>query len=129
MQESAPSSQKGCSVHGGTREQLGGDRVAAPRRGLCSRERESNSAGPGALGTGDTAQDPAATRARQKPGGPRTARTLLPRDENISGPARSLQALQTESSGVTAEADSRAPELAPPLGLFLQGPDGVNTPH
>ena len=68
-------------------------------------------------------------RDRQRPGGPRTARTLLPRAEQSSGPPRSLQALQTESSGATAGADSRAPGLALPLRLFLLGPHGVNNPH
>ena len=47
-------------------------------RRLRSREGESDSAGPGALGAGDTAQDPASPGDRQRLGGPRTARTLLP---------------------------------------------------
>ena len=38
-------------------------------------------------GRRDTAQDPAYPRERERPGGPRTARTLLPRAEQISGPA------------------------------------------
>ena len=51
------------------------------RGGGCSRERDFNSAGPGAQGARDTAQakDPASPRDRHRPGGHRTARTLLPR--------------------------------------------------
>ena len=80
-------------------------------------------------GRWDTAQDLASPRDRQRPGGPRTARTLLPQLSRSAAPPRSLQALQTESSGATAGAESRAPELAPPLRLFLLGPHGVNNPH
>ena len=52
---------KGCSAHGGTRsssEGLGGGSA----EGAAGRERESNSAGSGAQGAGDTAQDPASPR-------------------------------------------------------------------
>ena len=50
---------------------------------------------------------------RQRLGGHRTARTLLPQVEQISGPSpRASRPLQTESSVVTAGADSRALELA-----------------
>ena len=66
---------------------------------------------------------------RQRPGGPRIARMLLPQLSRSAAPPRSLQALQTESPGVTAGADSRATELAPPLRLFLLGPHGVNNSH
>ena len=38
-------------------EQLQGAQAAAPLRGGCVAESESNSAGPGAQGTRDTAQD------------------------------------------------------------------------
>ena len=121
------SSERGLRGSGSSSEGLVGSYA---ERGLRDRECESNSAGPGAQGTGDTAQDPASPRDRQKPGGPREARTLLPQAEQISGPApRASRLLQTESSVVTAGADSRAPELAPPLGLFLLGPHGVNNPH
>ena len=59
---------------------------------------------------------------RQKPGGPRTARTLLPQAEQISGPApRESRALQAESSVVTAGADSKAPELATPTVVVPSG--------
>ena len=66
-------------------------------RWLSSQKWESNSGGPGAQGARDTAQDPTSPPDRQRPGWPRTARTLLPRAEQISGPAPwSLQVLQTE---------------------------------
>ena len=98
--------------------------------GAVRPEHESNSAGPGAQGAVDTAQDPASPRDRQRPGGPKTARTLLPQAEQISGPApRASRFLQAESFIVTVGADSRAPELPPPLWLFLLGPHGVNNPH
>ena len=42
---------KGCSAHGGTWEQLGG-LGGGSSEGAAGRERESNSAGPGALGAG-----------------------------------------------------------------------------
>ena len=54
---------------------------------------------------------------RQRPGWPRTARTLLPRAEQISGPAQSLQALQMDCSGVTVGAEYRYPELAAATGV------------
>ena len=50
--------------------------------------------------------------------------------EEISGPApRASRPLQTETSVVTAGADSRAPEMAPPLRLFLLRPHRINNPH
>uniref|UniRef100_A0A8C0QPK3 L1 transposable element dsRBD-like domain-containing protein n=1 Tax=Canis lupus familiaris TaxID=9615 RepID=A0A8C0QPK3_CANLF len=55
-------------------------------RRLRSRERESNSAGPRAQGAGDTARDPASPRDRQRPGGPRTPRTLLPELSRVAAP-------------------------------------------
>ena len=100
----------------------------APRRGLQGGSANPTAQAPEHRAPGHSLES-GLPRDRQRPGGPRTARTLLPRAEQISGPARSLQALQTETSGVTAGADSRAPELAPPLRLFLLGPHGVNNPH
>ena len=96
--------------------------------GCAARERESTSAGSGAQGAGTQPRIPPppgqaeAGRAQDSKDAPAPA-------EQISGPARSLQALQTESSGATVGADSRAAELAPPLRLFLLGPHGVNNPH
>ena len=118
---------KGCSAHGGTPEQLGGARAAAPHGRGCEARSSSEGApaeeedpcgeGCGALGpaqrgsgssaaeaavwpgggiqqrrhwsTGcqDTAQDLASPWDRQSPGRPTTARTLLPRAEQISVPA------------------------------------------
>ena len=111
--ESALSSLRAAAWHRWTREQLRGARTAALRRGGYAVECKSNSAGPGAQGARDTAQDPASPQDRKRPGGPRTGRTLLPRAEQISGPApRASRSLQMESSVVTAGVDSRAPELA-----------------
>ena len=125
---------KGCSAHGGTRrdpEQLGGARAEeeAPRRGLH---------GPGArihqrrlrsTGRRDTAQDPASPGTGRGREGPGQQGRSCPELSRSAAPPRSLQALQTESSGVPAGAESRAADLAPPLGLFLLGPHGVNNPH
>ena len=59
-------------------EQLGGGLGRGPvQKELSGRERYSNSTGPGAQAAGDTAQDPALPRDRQRPGGPRTARAVL----------------------------------------------------
>ena len=80
----------GCAVPGAARGGSGGGGSA---EGAAGRERESNSAGSGAQGAGDTAQDPASPRDRQRPGGPRTARTLLPQLSRSAAPPRSLQAL------------------------------------
>lgn len=105
-----------------------GDSGGGSAEGAAGPERESTSAGSGAQGAGTQPRIPPppgqaeAGRAQDSKDAPAAA-------EHISGPARSLQALQTETSGVTAGADSRAPELAPPLGLFLLGPHGVNNPH
>ena len=40
-----------------------------------------------------------------------------------------LRLPRTLTDGATAGADSRAPELAPPMRLFLLGPHGVNNSH
>ena len=129
-EESALSSLKDCSAHSWTRAQLGGAQAVARQRGL-----PGQSANPTAQArehrvpvTQPRIQLP--PHDRQRTGGPRTARTLLPQAEQISGhtPGAS-RPLQMESPGVTAGAESRAPELAPPLRLFLLGPQGVNNPH
>ena len=125
----APSSLRAAACTagpGGTRsssEGLGGGSA----EGAAGRERESNSAGSRAQGARHSPGfrlpgQAEAGRAQDSEDAPAPA-------EQISGPPRSLQALQTESSGVTARAESRAPELAPPLGLFLLRPHGVNNPH
>ena len=81
--------------------------------GATPPECESNRAGLGAQGARDTAYDPTSPRDRQRTGGPRTARTLLPQAEQLSGPAPGAsRPLQTESCIVTAGAEYRAPELA-----------------
>ena len=54
-------------------------------RRLHSRELESNSAGPGDR-TPVHSPGSGLARDRQRPGGPRTTRTLLPRAEQIRGP-------------------------------------------
>ena len=149
-----PSSLKGCSLPGWTREQLRGGSgrgtwgrgllvqgssseapwVVAPHRRspqppgaaqmqLQQRLRAEGAAQLGApIGqrrpgsTGRRRAQPRIRRSpgyRQRPGGHRTARTLLPQVEQISGPApRASRPLQTESSVVIAGADSRAPGLA-----------------
>ena len=57
-----------------------------PRRGLHGRERESNSADREHWAPGHSPGS-SLLRDRQRPGVPRTARTRLPRAEQISGPA------------------------------------------
>ena len=89
---------------------------------MRDRERESNSTGQGALGAGETAQDPASPWDRQRLGRPRTAGTFLPRAEQISGPdPGASRPLQTESSIVTVGAESRALELAAAAGVVPPG--------
>lgn len=83
------------------------------QKGLRSWERESNSTGREHRVPADTVQDPALPRGQAEARRDRTARTLLPQVEQISGPSpRASRPLQTESSVVTAGADSRALELA-----------------
>ena len=73
----------GCAVPGAARRGSGGGSAeGAARPGSANPTAQA----PEHRGR-DTAQDPASPRDRQRPGGPRTARTLLPRAEQISGPA------------------------------------------
>ena len=102
---------KGCSAHGGPGAARGargrlrgggcgagaarGARAAASRRGL-----RGGSANPPAQAPEHRApgHSPGSRLPwdRQRPGGPRTARTLLPQLSRSAAPPRSLQALQTE---------------------------------
>ena len=79
---------------------------------------------------GDTAQDPVLPPGQAEAGRAQDSKDAPAPAEQTSSPApQSLQALQTEISVVTEGAESRFPELAPPLGLFLLGPHRVNNPH
>ena len=81
-------------------------------------------------------------RDRQRPGGPRTARTLLPQLSRSAAPPRSLQALQTEflpelnpgfqscpATGAVPPAASRGkqPPLSPAPGRGTAAPPTANT--
>ena len=69
---------------------------------------------------------------RQKPGGHRTARTLLPtRAVLISGPSPGAsRPCRLRAAVIPVGADSRAGELVPPPLLFLlQGLHRINNPH
>uniref|UniRef100_A0A8C0N314 L1 transposable element RRM domain-containing protein n=1 Tax=Canis lupus familiaris TaxID=9615 RepID=A0A8C0N314_CANLF len=112
----------GCAVPGAARRDLGGGSA-------------EGAAGPGSANPPAQAPEHRAPgrspgsglpRDRQRPGGPRTARTLLPGAEQISGPAPEPPG---PADGVPAGAESRFPELPQPLGLFLLRPHGVNNPH
>ena len=110
-------------------DQLRGARAAAPRRRLCGREGESNSAGTGAQGARTQPRiwpPPGTGRARE---GPRQLGRFCPELSRSASPPWHLQALQRESSIVTVGAESRAPELPASLGWFLLGPHGLNNPH
>ena len=100
-----------------------------PCGGGCAAGSVNPTRRPRSKGRRDTAQDPANPPGQAEAGRAQDSKDAPAPAEQISGPPRSLQALQTESSGATAGADSRAPKLAPPLGLFLLGPHGVNNPH
>uniref|UniRef100_A0A8P0PP08 L1 transposable element RRM domain-containing protein n=1 Tax=Canis lupus familiaris TaxID=9615 RepID=A0A8P0PP08_CANLF len=102
---------KGCSAHGGTRSSSGGS-GAAPRRGLRGGSELGGARGRlhgGGCGAGANpiAQAPehrapghspgsGLPRDRQRPGGPRTARTLLPRAEQIRGPEYVFEQITAE---------------------------------
>ena len=94
------------------REQLGGaSGVGSAWRGLWGREHESNSTGPGVQGAGDT--DPGLSpRTGRSQEGPGQQGCSCPELSRSTPRPRGIQALQTESSVVTAGHDSRAQELA-----------------
>ena len=110
-------------------DQLRGARAAAPRRRLCGREGESNSAGTGAQGARTQPRiwpPPGTGRARE---GPRQLGRFCPELSRSASPPWHLQVLQRESSIVTVGAESRAPELPASLGWFLLEPHWLNNPH
>ena len=67
-------------------EQLGGAPAAAPQRELPAGSMNPTAQAPEHRAPGHSPGS-GLPRDRQRPGGPRTARTLLPRAEQISGPA------------------------------------------
>ena len=116
---------EGCGALGPTQRGSGGSAAEAavwPGGGIQQRRHLST-------GCQDTAQDLASPWDRQSPGRPTTARTLLPRAEQISVSALAPKVLQRESSIVTVGAESRASELPASLGWFLLEPHGLNNPH
>ena len=122
--EAAPAEEEaphngGCVAWGAS---LRGSGCSSMERGLPAPEHKSNNTGPRAQGAWDTAQDPTSPQDRQRPGVPRTARTLLPEAEQISGPAcRASRHLQTESSVVTVGTEFRAQEQVNTTGVFTPG--------
>ena len=110
-------------------EQLRGVRAAALWRGGCT----AGSENPTALAPEHRAPrhspEFGLPRYRQRPGGPRTARTLLPRAQQTSSPPWNLQALQMDFSGVTAGLNTGFQTWPLPLGSFLLGLHGVNNLH
>ena len=89
------SSLKGCSMARGLGAARRGSGGGSAETGLHGREPDSSSAGLGAQGTGDTAQDPAYTRdRRRREGSGRTARTPAaggPKLSRSGAPPQSIQ--------------------------------------
>ena len=102
----------GCGAPGAAQRGYGG----SVERCLPGRERESNSAGRGAQGR-DTAQDsasPGTGRGLEGPGQQGRSCSELRRSAALP---QSLQALQTDCSRVTGEAEYRCSDLAAATGV------------
>ena len=138
---------KGCSAHGGTRSSSGGS-GAAPRRGLrgpgssseglgqricrggCAAGSSNPTAQTGSPGLRGHSPGSGLPPGQAEAGGPRTARTLVPRAEQISGPApEGSRRCRRRAPELLQELNPGLESWPPPLGLFLLGPHGVNNPR